>query len=336
MPRRPRTERSFARELCQTLAATRDERNGPPCGPPRSPVRKTQAIRQPPGMAHEHTASTADGTTIAWSRSGSGGPVVLVRGITESAGSWDPVTDRLATTNDVITPDLRVHGKSGTADAYDPAAMVSAIAAVNAATDVATPHLVGHVLGGAVVSAAGPALRPTSVASIGQSLQLGEFKAQIVAAEPILRDPDNDGLAVDAMFEAMSGELICGNETARVNALRNARQDVLLGVWGLAVDRTPRGGRSNGGRGAARPSRRCAALSRVVRHRSRRRLYRLARRVHHDRLRTVGRRRPLPAPRRSRPLRCVTPPVLGGFDMSDSRCQAPTVAQPSVIRTATS
>ena len=138
-----------------------------PCGPPRSPVCGTQAIRQPPGMAHEHTASTADGTTIAWSRSGSGGPVVLVHGITESAGSWDPVTDRLATTNDVITPDLRVHGKSGTADAYDPAAMVSAIAAVNAATDVATPHLVGHVLGGAVVSAAGPALRPTSVASIG-------------------------------------------------------------------------------------------------------------------------------------------------------------------------
>lgn len=186
-------------------------------------------------MAHEHTTTTADGTTIAWSRRGSGDPVVLVHGITESAASWDPVTDRLATTNDVITLDLRGHGESGTADAYDLAAMVSDIAAVTTAAGVEAPHLVGHSLGGAVVSAAGPALRPASVTSIDQSLQLGEFKAQLVAAEPTLRDPDNYGLAVDAMFQAMSGQQIEAAEMERINALRNARQDVLLGVWDLLL-----------------------------------------------------------------------------------------------------
>ncbi|MEO1055559.1 MAG: alpha/beta hydrolase [Actinomycetota bacterium] len=187
-------------------------------------------------MAHEQTTTAADGTTIAWSRQGSGDPVVLVHGITESAASWDPVVERLATTNEVISLDLRGHGESGTADAYDLAAMVGDVAAVVAAADAERPHLVGHSLGGAVVSAAGPALQPASVTSIDQSLQLGEFKAQVVAAEPILRDPDNYGLAVDAMFEQMTGTQLSEAEKTRVNSMRNARQEVLLGVWGLLLE----------------------------------------------------------------------------------------------------
>ncbi len=54
-------------------------------------------------MAHQHTTTAADGTTIAWSRTGSGEPVVLVHGITESAASYDPVIVRLAATHELIT-----------------------------------------------------------------------------------------------------------------------------------------------------------------------------------------------------------------------------------------
>jgi pimeloyl-ACP methyl ester carboxylesterase len=43
-------------------------------------------------MSHEHTATAPDGTSIAWSRTGTGDPVVLVHGITESAASFDPIT----------------------------------------------------------------------------------------------------------------------------------------------------------------------------------------------------------------------------------------------------
>ncbi|RLE19669.1 MAG: hypothetical protein DRJ50_11965, partial [Actinobacteria bacterium] len=34
-------------------------------------------------MKHQHTATTPDGTDIAWSSTGKGEPVVLVHGITE-------------------------------------------------------------------------------------------------------------------------------------------------------------------------------------------------------------------------------------------------------------
>jgi pimeloyl-ACP methyl ester carboxylesterase len=60
-------------------------------------------------MTHQHTAIAADGTSIAWSTTGSGEPVVLVHGITESASSFDPITRRLGSTNEVITLDLRGH-----------------------------------------------------------------------------------------------------------------------------------------------------------------------------------------------------------------------------------
>jgi pimeloyl-ACP methyl ester carboxylesterase len=48
---------------------------------------------------------------------------VLVHGITESAASFDPVTERLAAHHDVITLDLRGHGESGNASTYDLVAM---------------------------------------------------------------------------------------------------------------------------------------------------------------------------------------------------------------------
>jgi pimeloyl-ACP methyl ester carboxylesterase len=81
-------------------------------------------------MSHEHTATASDGTSIAWSRAGSGDTVVLVHGITESAASFEPITERLATDHEVITLDLRGHGESGSATDYGLAAMAGDVAAV--------------------------------------------------------------------------------------------------------------------------------------------------------------------------------------------------------------
>lgn len=186
-------------------------------------------------MRHQHTATAADRTPIAWSRTGSGDPVVLVHGITESAASFDPVTERLATTNEVITLDLRGHGESASAATYDLGAMAGDVAAVVAAAGVERPHLVGHSLGGAVVTAAGSALDVASVVDVDQSLQLDSFKTQLVPAEPMLRDPQQYQLVVDAMFETMMGERLSADEAARINALRRADHEVVLGVWELLL-----------------------------------------------------------------------------------------------------
>jgi pimeloyl-ACP methyl ester carboxylesterase len=186
-------------------------------------------------MSHEHTATASDGTPIAWSRTGSGDPVVLVHGITESAASFEPITERLATDHEVITLDLRGHGESGPATDYGLAAMAGDVAAVCAAGGVARPHLVGHSLGGAVVTAAGSMLEVASVVDIDQSLQLDAFKDQLVPAEEMLRDPDQYHLVVDAMFAMMMGDLLPADEQARIAGLRRADHEVVLGVWELLL-----------------------------------------------------------------------------------------------------
>ncbi len=195
-------------------------------------------------MAHNSITTTADGTSIAWSRRGAGTPVVLVHGITESAATFDPIVERLLAGvhgYEVITLDLRGHGESGTAATYDLAAMAGdVIAVVDAAghLDHSTArrvHLVGHSLGGAVVTAAGSAIPVASVVDIDQSLQLGEFKDQLVAAEGLLRDPDQFGGVIGALFESMSGPLLGEQERTRVGSLRRPDQDVVLGVWDLLL-----------------------------------------------------------------------------------------------------
>lgn len=186
-------------------------------------------------MSHQHTTTAPDGTSISWSTTGSGEAVVLVHGITESAASFDPITRRLESTNEVITLDLRGHGESGNAATYDLGAMAGDVAAVIAAAGAVRPHLVGHSLGGAVVTAAGSMLDVASVVDIDQSLQLDSFKAQLMPAEAMLRDPEQYQLVVDAMFELMMGDKLAADEAARINGLRHADHEVVLGVWELLL-----------------------------------------------------------------------------------------------------
>ena len=195
-------------------------------------------------MSHDDMTTASDGTTIAWSRRGSGTPVVLVHGITESAATFDPVVERLLAHDpglEVITLDLRGHGESGMSATYDLAAMVGDVIAVIGAAGLLDHetarrvHLVGHSLGGAVVSAAGAAIPVASVVDIDQSLQLSAFKEQLVAAESALRDPEQFGAVIEALFASMCGPLLSDAERARVGAVRRPDQDVVLGVWDLLL-----------------------------------------------------------------------------------------------------
>ncbi len=181
------------------------------------------------------TCTAADGTTISYSEQGSGdGPaVLLVHGITESTPSWEPVIDRLVGSHRVVSLDLRGHGASGTAERYDLEAMAGDVVAVSMAAGLEKPHLVGHSLGGAVVSAVGAAMPVSSVVNVDQSLQLGGFKEQLAPAEAMLRDPASFQAVIDGLFAEMAGPKLGADEAARVNGLRRADQSVVLGVWDL-------------------------------------------------------------------------------------------------------
>lgn len=185
-------------------------------------------------------ASAPDGTTVSFNDTGEPAgaepatPVVFVHGITETHRTWDPIVERLSATRRTIAVDLRGHGSSGWASDYGLGAMVGDVAAAIEATGVTSPHLVGHSLGGAVVSAAGAALPVSSVVNVDQSLQLGEFKANLSALEPRLRDAMSFQAAIDDLFAAMAGPL-SRRELERVNGLRSADQRVVLQIWELVL-----------------------------------------------------------------------------------------------------
>lgn len=179
--------------------------------------------------------TTADQTSIAYTDSGGDGRAVLfVHGITESSASWDPILDQLRVDHRVITMDLRGHGQSGKAERYDLEAMAGDVVAVVQTLDLfGEVHLVGHSLGGAVVSAVGAAAPVASVVNVDQSLQLGAFKAQLAEVEAMLRSEEAFPAVIDGLFAELAGSVISADAIGRVNALRAPDQEVVLGVWEL-------------------------------------------------------------------------------------------------------
>ncbi|MEE9417515.1 MAG: alpha/beta hydrolase [Acidimicrobiales bacterium] len=186
----------------------------------------------------QNTTIGANDTSLNWQRSGAGQPVMLVHGITESSTTWDPVAERLSKHFDVIVVDLRGHGSSGTADDYGLAAMAGDLAAVISDCGIEPPHLVGHSLGGAVVSTAAAAFPVASVVNVDQSLQLGAFKEQLGAVEPMLRDAASFEAVMVALFDGLKGSLLTAEEDSRIAAARRPDQDVVLGVWDLIFSST--------------------------------------------------------------------------------------------------
>ncbi len=179
--------------------------------------------------------ATSDDTIISYTdHGGDGRPVLLVHGITERAATWDPVVEELRADCRVITMDLRGHGDSGKAERYDLEAMAGDVVAVADRLDVlGTVHLVGHSLGGAVVTAVGAVAPVASVVDVDQSLQLGAFKAQLAEVEPMLRDAASFQAVIDGIFVELAGTKLSDDERTRVGSLRRADQDVVLGVWDL-------------------------------------------------------------------------------------------------------
>lgn len=182
-----------------------------------------------------HTTQASDGTDICYDDTGGDGHgVVLVHGITESYESLQPIRDGLvAAGHRVVGLDLRGHGRSATAERYDLEAMVGDVAAVVSATGVERPHLVGHSLGGVVVSAAGALLLVGSVVNIDQALQLGSFKEMLTPVEPLLRDPATFPAVIQGLFEQLAGTMLGDEQRQLLESLRRPQQAVVLGVWEL-------------------------------------------------------------------------------------------------------
>lgn len=121
------------------------------------------------------TATAPDGASIVYEVAGDGLPMVLVHGITESRGSWEPLIAPLARQHWVVTVDLRGHGESDRCTPYDVLTMAADVHAVVEATGVRGPLVVGHSLGGAVVSVYAAANPVRGVVNVDQPLELSRL-----------------------------------------------------------------------------------------------------------------------------------------------------------------
>jgi pimeloyl-ACP methyl ester carboxylesterase len=95
--------------------------------------------------------------TLAYQRSGSGQPLILVHGLGHRRQAWDAVLGRLTPHRDVIALDLPGHGESPPLrhlGGVSPIAeMVAEIAALIDSLGIERPHVAGNSLGGALALA---------------------------------------------------------------------------------------------------------------------------------------------------------------------------------------
>ncbi len=92
-------------------------------------------------------------THLAYTRKGSGEPLVLIHGIGHRRQAWNPVLDVLAQQYDVIAVDLAGFGESDPYPAGTAYSMENACAILSqnfAEWGISRPHVVGNSLGGAI------------------------------------------------------------------------------------------------------------------------------------------------------------------------------------------
>lgn len=172
----------------------------------------------------------ADGNRIVFEVSGQGPDLLLVHGITENHTSWGPLATALSAEHRVIAVDLRGHGESDLAPGYALEAMAGDLAVVAEHVGAARPALVGHSLGGAVVSVYAANHPARAVVNVDQVLALAAFQDQLRPVEPMLRDATGFRQVIAGLFDQLMGPL-GAEERARLSALRRPDQPVVLGVW---------------------------------------------------------------------------------------------------------
>jgi pimeloyl-ACP methyl ester carboxylesterase len=177
---------------------------------------------------------------IVWEESGTGQPAVFVHGIAEDRRAWDPVIPLLEDSFRCIRLDLRGHGESGPADDYSALAMTQDVADVMQEAGVGVPPvLVGHSLGAVVVSVYAAQAPARAVVNVDQSLRLGDFGTTLQPLGPGLRGEGFAGV-VAAVFDSLGTGLLPSAERELVERMHgSARQEVILGVWGLLLDTAP-------------------------------------------------------------------------------------------------
>ena len=177
---------------------------------------------------------------IAWDEAGAGPSIVLVHGLSEDRRLWDPIVALLVDRFRCLRLDLRGHGESGDADDYSAIAMASDIGTVVTEAHLDEPPLlVGHSLGAVACLMYAAGSRVRGVVNVDQSLRFDAFAAALLPLADALRGPEFAPTFM-AVLGGLGAEGLDDATAARLDELHgSARQDVVMGVWGLLLDAAP-------------------------------------------------------------------------------------------------
>ncbi|ELZ95946.1 hydrolase or acyltransferase of alpha/beta superfamily protein [Haloferax mucosum ATCC BAA-1512] len=128
------------------------------------------------------TVTSADGTEIAYERTGDGPPMLLLHGASATRRSWDTIRPHLAEEFSLYIPDRRGRGDSGDngGDGYSLDREVADVRALVEAVD-GTPTIFGHSFGGLVALAAAPTLSLDRLVLYEPALLVGEHRGDDLA-----------------------------------------------------------------------------------------------------------------------------------------------------------
>jgi len=177
---------------------------------------------------------------IAWEERGTGDPMVLVHGITEDRHVWHRVVPLLADDYRCVLLDLRGHGESPLADDQSALAMAEDIGEVVRAAGIDEPPIVvGHSLGGFVVTAYATQAPTRAVVNVDQPLRVGDFAQQLQPVADLLRGPEWREV-IRQIFATLGIDQLNDDDRRYVlEKVETVSQEVIIGAWGLLLDSPP-------------------------------------------------------------------------------------------------
>ena len=119
-------------------------------------------------------------------------PIVLLHGLTFDRRMWDPVLAALPAGRCALALDLPAHGASPGIEGRGLAPVVEAVHAAVQAAGLRRPVMVGHSIGGPIVSIYASEHPAAAVVSIEAPIRFEGFAGQLRAVAPVLAGPRFD------------------------------------------------------------------------------------------------------------------------------------------------